>query len=176
MQESSRLKEIPVVIMSSENVPTRINRLYTHIPCPNTDSIHICSSLYCLFSAAYTCFLTCLCMMIRQVPEGRRRGFPAEARPPGRRVAPVQPRPPVSTTTAATGSMLSRVLVVLLGGCMAWGSSSSSSVPKLGVFSHEAWGSYTLDMGEPAVYFAPLSLVSLGLCRARQAASVLVQP
>jgi len=27
MQESSRLKEIPVVIMSSENVPTRISRL-----------------------------------------------------------------------------------------------------------------------------------------------------
>lgn len=27
MQESSKLREIPVVIMSSENVPTRINRL-----------------------------------------------------------------------------------------------------------------------------------------------------
>lgn len=32
MQESSRLKEIPVVIMSSENVPTRINRLGS-FPC-----------------------------------------------------------------------------------------------------------------------------------------------
>jgi hypothetical protein len=32
MQESSRLKEIPVVIMSSENVPTRINMLTSYMP------------------------------------------------------------------------------------------------------------------------------------------------
>ncbi|RWW66059.1 hypothetical protein BHE74_00026613, partial [Ensete ventricosum] len=45
-QESSELKEIPVVIMSSENVPNRITRLLLLarllLPCPSSSSFISC--------------------------------------------------------------------------------------------------------------------------------------
>ena len=48
MQESSRLKEIPVVIMSSENVPTRISRLASHAQALNLFKYFQCSSCFLL--------------------------------------------------------------------------------------------------------------------------------
>jgi two-component response regulator (ARR-A family) len=63
MQESSRLKEIPVVIMSSENVPTRINRLgFFHAQVleafvPITSSF---CSLLLVVDIAFACVIRCL--------------------------------------------------------------------------------------------------------------------
>ena len=54
------------------------------------------------------------------MPGGRRRGFPAEARPPGRRVAPVPPRPPVSGGDGGTA---------FFGGVGWWWTGCSGSVP-----------------------------------------------
>lgn len=109
MQESSKLKKIPVVIMSSENVPTRISRYFypfiisllirAFLCLIHTDyrALNHCSSIFALFD-----------WFINQMPWGRRGGFLGEARPAIRRVAALQPRATMSLAAAAADSPASR--------------------------------------------------------------------